>query len=136
MVLMSRLPKVQGGERCWVWCSDGGERLCWVWVGTRQRRDGIWMEKVTAGQKGRLNEACLLDHHKMQGCTRRIHYLSEAACLDEIPRKFQCNYLLVARCTCNRRTCSHQPKLLTQNNSQVHGGVLHLQISRRRSRLT
>ena len=36
------------------------------------------MEKVTAGQKGRLNEACLLGHHKMQGCTRRIHYLSEA----------------------------------------------------------
>ena len=25
-MLMSRLPKVQGGERCWVWCSDGGER--------------------------------------------------------------------------------------------------------------
>ena len=38
--------------------------------------------------------------------------------LDEIPREFQCSYLLVAQCTCNRRTCSPHPKPLTQNNSQ------------------
>ena len=50
MVLVSRLPKVQGGERCWVWCSDGGERLCWVWVGIEEM--GFGWRRWRRGRKG------------------------------------------------------------------------------------
>ena len=47
---MSRLPKVQGGERCWVWCSDGGEWLCWVWVGIEEM--GFGWRRWRRGRKG------------------------------------------------------------------------------------